>query len=102
MTNKELDNKLNSIMEKIGDENANLILDDVALLLNDNKVMNENLQEKDNKISQLEKRNENLQIVNGNLLQQVSSVKEEAPERKEEFKPTIVDLKSVFDEKRSF
>lgn len=100
MTNKELDEKLNSMMEKIGDENANLILDDIALLINDNKMMNDTLSQKDEKIKTLEKRNENLQTVNGNLLQQVSMGKEPEKENLNENKPSIIDLRSVFDEKR--
>lgn len=100
MTNKDLEEKLNSIQEKIGEEASNLILDDIAILINDNKIMNENLTQKDEKIKTLEKRNENLQTVNGNLLQQVSMGKEPEKENLNENKPSMIDLRSVFDEKR--
>lgn len=100
MTNKDLEEKLNSMQEKIGEEASNLILDDIALLINDNKMMNDTLSQKDEKIKTLEKRNENLQTVNGNLLQQVSIVKEPEKENLNENKPSFIDLRSVFDEKR--
>lgn len=100
MTNKDLEEKLNSIQEKIGEEASNLILDDIALLINDNKMMNDTLSQKDDKIKTLEKRNENLQTVNGNLLQQVSMAKEPEKDIITENKPTIIDIRTVFDEKR--
>lgn len=100
MTNKDLEEKLNSIQEKIGEEASNLILDDIALLINDNKMMNDTLSQKDDKIKTLEKRNENLQTVNGNLLQQVSMGKEPEKDIITENKPTIIDIRTVFDEKR--
>lgn len=102
MTNKEYEEKLNSIMEKIGDDSANLILDDIAILLQDNKNMNDNLKNKDETIQKLEKKTENLQIVNGNLLQQVAMGEEPKKEIQEDYKPSIIDLRSVFDEKRKF
>lgn len=100
MTNKDLEEKLNSIQEKIGEEASNLILDDIAILINDNKIMNDTISQKEEKIKTLEKRNENLQTVNGNLLQQVSMGKEPEKENLNENKPSIIDLRSVFDEKR--
>ena len=102
MTNKDLEEKLNSMQEKLGEEASNLILDDIAFLINDNKQMNTKLDEKDEKIKTLEKRNENLQIVNGNLLQQVSQEPEPLSQTQTDFKPAIVDLRTAFDEKRKF
>ena len=43
MEYKEYDNKVSSMLDKIGNDSAGLILDDVAVLLTDNKQMNEEL-----------------------------------------------------------
>lgn len=102
MTNKELEEKLNSVQEKLGEEASSLILDDIALLINDNKMMNDNLNQKDEEIKKLKKKTENLQLVNGNLLQQVATGEEPKIEKETDYKPSIIDLRQVFDEKRKF
>lgn len=103
MTNKELENKLNNMQEKLGEEASNLILDDIAVLINDNKLMNDAISQKDEKIKTLEKRNENLQIVNGNLLQQVSVGEDPKIQTQEkETAPNIIDLRTVFDKNGNF
>lgn len=100
----EFSKKIDEITEKIGDDASNLILDDIAVLLNDNKSMNEIIIQKDEKITNLNKRNENLQTVNGNLLQQVAMEKdtdEKFDEQKEENKKEI-SYRDIFDEFGNF
>lgn len=72
MKKEEFDSKVNEMLSKIGEESSNLILDDVGILLNDNINMNDNLAKKDKEIEDLKRKNETLQKVNGNLLQQVA------------------------------
>lgn len=78
MKKEEFDNKVNEMLDKIGTDSANLILDDVGILLNDNVNMNDEINKKNQEIEALKKTNETLQKVNGNLLQQVS-MKEDTP-----------------------
>ena len=76
MKKEEFDTKVNEMLEKIGTDSANLILDDVGILLNDNVNMNDEIRKKEQEIEALKRTNDTLQEVNGNLLQQVS-MKEE-------------------------
>lgn len=104
MKNDEFQNKMNSIQEKIGQDASNLILDEIGVLLNDNKTMNVSLEEKDRQIERLKKTNETLQNVNGNLLQQVAMGNDDeiTPTEPEDKKIIPFDYRSVFDEKRKF
>lgn len=102
MKNEEFQNKINSMQEKLGQEPSNLILDDIAIFINDNKQMNTLLEEKDKEIESLKKRNESLMNVNGNLLQQVSMGNDEDIKPKEEEPKIPFDFRSAFDEKRKF
>ena len=104
MKKEEFDSKMSSMLEKIGNDNSNLILDDVAVFINDNISMNETLQKKEKEIQDLKSRNETLQRVNGNLLQQVGTqVSETNNIKREEIadkgKPYF-NMRDVFDEKR--
>lgn len=105
MKKEEFDSKMSSMLDKIGTDSSNLILDDVAVLLNDNENMNKMLEEKEKQIADLKVRNERLQTVNGNLLKQVS-VADDKPisdERKVEDKGRpYFDMRSVFDKNGNF
>lgn len=110
MKKEEFDSKMSSMLEKIGSDNSNLILDDVAVFLSDNQAMNEELEKKNKEIKDLKNRNETLQRVNGNLLQQVgTSIKEDdekstAYKKKdiaEEGKP-IFNMRDAFDSNGNF
>lgn len=106
MKKEEFDSKMSSMLEKIGNDNSNLILDDVAVFINDNISMNETLDKKDKEIQDLKTRNETLQRVNGNLLQQVGTqVSENKEIKREEIadkgKPYF-DMRDIFDEKGNF
>lgn len=101
MEYKDFDNKMNSMMEKIGNDSANLILDDVALLLTDNQTMNNEIVSKNEEIAKLKNLNSRLQQVNSNLLLQIPVQKEDKkPELNEERKSTSI--RDSFDEFGNF
>lgn len=111
MKKDEFDSKMSSMLEKIGSDNSNLILDDVAVFLSDNQAMNEELEKREKEIKDLKNRNETLQRVNGNLLQQVGTSINEDNENKntaynkkniaEEGKP-IFNMRDAFDSNGNF
>lgn len=103
MKEKEFKEKMDKIQEKIGQDASNLILDDIAILLNDNKQMNKEYNEQVEKNKVLEDKNEKLQLVNGNLLQQIPMEDDpKTKEKEEEEKKKPFDYRSVFDENRKF
>lgn len=105
MKEKEFGELINSIQSKIGEDASNLILDDIGTLINDNKKMNEDFDAQVKENNSLKKRNETLQNVNGNLLQQISVGTEDQiinKEKEEEKKKEPFDFRSVFDENRKF
>lgn len=96
-------NKMNEIQEKIGQDASSLIMDDIGLLLSDNKQMNDTITEKNTENENLKKTNETLQMVNGNLLKQVGMVEDpKLNENKPEEKTKEFDFRTVFDEKGNF
>lgn len=110
MKKEDFESKMSNMLEKIGTDSSNLILDDVGLLLTDNEEMNKTISNKDREIEELKKKNETLTRVNGNLLQQVSVGKDTtssflAPDKKDEVvnrsKPTF-DMRDVFDKNGNF
>lgn len=101
MEYKDYDDKLTSMLDKIGGDSANLILDDVAVLLTDNKQMNEELVNKDKEIERLNNLNTRLQKVNGNLLLQIPVQKEEKKEEEKADSPKY-NLNEAFDENGKF
>lgn len=105
MKEKEFGELMENIQSKIGEDASNLILDDIGTLINDNKKMNEDYEKQVSENESLKKRNETLQNVNGNLLQQISMGTEDEiidkGNNKEEQKKYI-DYKLAFDEKRKF
>lgn len=107
MKKEEFDSKMTSMLEKIGTDSSNLILDDVAIFLSDNENMNKEIEDRDKQIADLKKRNETLQSVNGNLLKQVGmnqDIEEQKLHNEERFvdkgKPEF-NMKSVFDKNRT-
>lgn len=105
MKEADFQEKLNSIQEKIGEDASNLILDEIGVLLTDNKSMNNLIDDKDKEIERLKKTNETLQNVNGNLLQQVAMGEDieniRKPKESEEPKKPF-DFRSAFDEYGNF
>lgn len=105
MKKEEFDSKLSSMLDKIGSDSSNLILDDVAVLLNDNEQMNKVIEDKEKQIADLKTRNERLQQVNGNLLQQIS-VADDKPQKSEDKKVDLgkpyFDMRDCFDKNGNF
>ena len=102
MEYKQYDEKMTSMLSKIGNEASNLILDDVALLLTDNQQMNDKLKDKDEEIERLKNLNTKLQQVNGNLLLQIPVSKEEKAEESSNIKRKDFSFRDVFDKKGNF
>ena len=106
MTNEKMQELTNKIIEKVGEEKAGLIADDIGMLLTDNQTMNTEISNRDNEITKLKTDKENLITTNGNLLQQISmgedteSIYKKQDKPKDETKP--LDYRTVFDEKRKF
>ena len=101
MKEKDFEDKMNSIQEKIGEDTSSLILDDIGELLIDNQNVNKELIDKQNEIDKLKRDKETLQRVNANLLQQVPMGEEPKKEEKDEPRKPL-DFRTVFDEKRKF
>lgn len=104
MKSKEFQDKMQSMLDTIGDDKANLILDSVGELMTDNEKMNADLQSKDDEIKNLKAINQTLQKVNGNLLQQVAVADEPQKPFEDESgkqKP-VFDMRSCFDEHGNF
>lgn len=71
MTREEHEQIIQSIQEKVGNETAGIIADDLGLLITDNATMNETISNKENEINQLQKSKDMLAVTNNKLLQQV-------------------------------
>lgn len=105
MTKEDFQAKVDGILQKVGDDKGNLILDDVAVLINDNTKMIDDISLRDKEIQDLKKRNEMLQKVNGNLLMQVGvqeDKKEEKREDKKDFGKPIIDFRKTLDKNGNF
>ena len=104
MKKEDFDSKMSSMLEKIGTDSSNLILDDVAILLSDNENMNKEIERKEQEIADLKKRNNTLQRVNGNLLQQVGfgEDKEEQKNKEEKKEDTYFNFRAIFDKNGNF
>lgn len=106
MKKEDHDKIISSIQEKAGDEVSGIIADDLGLLITDNASMLETIEKQNKEIKKLEKQNNNLVAVNGNLLQQVGMNEYDDEKRfknNEEEKPKeTFSFKSVFDENGNF
>lgn len=102
MNYKDYDEKMTSMLSKIGNESSNLILDDIAIFLSDNQKMNDDLKNKDEEIERLKNLNQKLQQVNGNLLLQIPVMKEEKEDDVPNKKSKSFSMRDVFDEKGNF
>lgn len=101
MQDNDLQAIIDSITEKVGNENSALIADDIGKLITINSSVVDDLKKKDTEISRLTERNEKLIVANGNLLQSIPMGKEEKKEEvKEEHKSTS--LRDCFDERGNF
>lgn len=97
MTNKELQDLINSASEKLGKENSALVSDVFGTMISDNAEMNKTISSKEKQIEKLEKTNEMLTASNGQLLQQVSMGFEEPEKEEPEKEKKPFDFRSAFE-----
>lgn len=105
MKKEDHDKIISSIQEKAGDEVSGVIADDLGLLITDNSNMLDIIEKQNKQIEKLEKQNNNLVAVNGNLLQQVGMSEyddDKTFSKKEEEIKKPFNYKSVFDENGNF
>lgn len=96
MKEEELLNIQKSIVEKLGEENAALISDDLGTLITKNSESVNRQTEMESRIKNLEEKNEKLVAANGSLLQQIPQTSK-AVEREEEEKPKNFNFYDMFD-----
>ena len=106
MQKEKMEELTNSIIEKVGEEKAGLIADDIGLIITNNATMNNEISQKYREIDKLKTDKENLITTNGNLLQQIAMGEDDEPlfrtESKKEEKPKEITFRDIFDEKRKF
>ena len=105
MQKEDMDKITNSIINKVGKDMASQIADDIGLIITDNNKMLEDIEKRDNKIEELNLKNENLISANGNLLQQIAVGSEEnlfSKKEKQAEKPKEITYKELFDSKGNF
>lgn len=105
MNSEELNTFLDSMKEKLGDENAALISDDLGNLITRNTEVFNTLNNKDKEIERLNGLNQKLVSANGSLLQQVSAGYESnihGQTEDDETPKKSFDFRDAFDEKGRF
>lgn len=104
MKKDDFEKLTNSMRDKLGEDNAGVILDDLGTLLADNVEMNNQLENKDKEIEKLQKDKEMLLETNGNLLKQVSVGFEKGKEieMEKESEKEKIDIRTAFDSKGNF
>lgn len=103
MNSEELNAFLDSMKEKLGEENSALISDDLGNLITKNTEVYNTLENKDKEIERLNGLNQKLVSANGSLLQQVSAGFERNPHGEEDETPKkSFNFRDAFDEKGRF
>lgn len=100
MEEDRLNEIIQNIQNKLGDD-AGLIADDIGELISQNNNVIENIENNENELNLLKKKNEDLTKVNGNLLKQVT-MKVEEPEKENNSSNEHISFKDIFDEKGNF
>ena len=101
MKNEDLQALTDSIKEKLGEESAALIADDLGVLITKNNEVVETLDKQEKEITTLKDTNEKLVLANGSLLQQVPMGKKEEPISEESTKKSF-NFSEMFDEHGNF
>lgn len=96
MKEEDLNQFIDSIKEKVGEEVTATIADDLGKIITANTEVRNTLEEKNNEITRLNGINEKLVTANGALLQQIPSGKKEEP-KVENSEPEYFDYHSAFD-----
>lgn len=104
MNSEELNTFLDSMKEKLGDENSALISDDLGNLITKNTEVYNMMGNKDKEIANLKSLNEKLVSANGSLLQQVSAGFEKSThgEVEDDTPKKSFNFRDAFDEKGHF
>ena len=103
MNSEELNDLLNSINEKLGEENSALISDDLGNLITKNTEVFNTLSNKEKEIDRLNNLNQKLVSANGSLLQQVGASFEKSTHGEEEETPKkSFNYRDAFDSKGRF
>ena len=104
MEQEELNNVINSINEKIGEDLSAQIADDIAKIVTANTTTLDTISNKDKEIEKLNTEKQNLIMANGNLLQQVSFLPKKDDKKDENNKndDEKIKLSELFDEKGNF
>lgn len=94
---------IESIKSKIGDENSNLIVDDIASLITMENTHASNIQDKEKEISKLNETVDTLTKANANLLKQIPMIKDDEKEETKEIRENEhISLREQFDSKGNF
>lgn len=101
MNSNDLQSTIDSIKTKLGDETSALIADDIGILITKNTEIQNQIKEKDEKITQLGDKVDKLVMANSSLLQQIPMGVEQ-PQEKSKSEDKEFSFKSVFDEKGNF
>lgn len=104
MEQEELNNVINSINEKIGEDLSAQIADDIAKIVTANTTTLDAISNKDKEIEKLNTEKQNLIMANGNLLQQVSFLpkKDDKKDENDKNDDEKIKLSELFDEKGNF
>lgn len=102
MKEEELTKIQESIKEKLGEESAALIADDLGILITQNKEVQDMLQKQEKEITTLKDTNEKLVLANGNLLKQVPMAPAEEKKPEETSVKKSFNFSEVFDEHGNF
>lgn len=104
MNSEELNTFLDSMKEKLGEENSALISDDLGNLITKNTEVYNMMGNKDKEIANLKSLNEKLVSANGSLLQQVGAGFEKSTHEvvEEDTPKKSFNFMDAFDEKGHF
>lgn len=102
MNEEALNKNLESIKEKLGEESAALIADDLGILITQNKEVQDILQKQEQEITALKDTNEKLVLANGNLLKQVPMGIAEEKKPEETSTKKSFNFSEMFDEHGNF
>lgn len=91
-----------SIKEKLGEESAALIADDLGILITQNKEVQDILHKQEEQITTLKDTNEKLVLANGNLLRQVPMGKAEDNKPEDTSIKKSFNFSEMFDEHGNF
>ena len=102
MTKEDLEKLTNGMQEKLGQEQASIIADDIATLLADNKNMLDTIKNKDTQINKLNTDKEKLINANSNLMLKIATGLEEPINNTKDKQQKEYKMLDSFDSKGNF